>query len=78
MSHNQNPVLTMVYPEPCKELRRRISAAISGWDCSLLTFTYPGVEHVTQRKAFGGELSTAAQSDLKALFLSLHIKELGT
>ena len=27
----------MVDPEPCKELRRRISAAIYGWDCPLLT-----------------------------------------
>ena len=38
MSHNQNPVLK------CKELRRRISAAISGWDCPLLTFIYPGFD----------------------------------
>ena len=34
----------MVYPEPCKELRRRISATISGWDCPLLTFIYPGFD----------------------------------
>ena len=28
----------MVYPEPCKELRRQNSATISGCDCPLLTF----------------------------------------
>ena len=44
------PDIQMVYPEACKELRRRISATISGWDCPLLTFIYkyPGFEHVTQ------------------------------
>ena len=36
----------MVNPGPCKELRRRKSATISGWDCPLLTFIYPGFEHV--------------------------------
>ena len=30
----------MVDPEPCKELSRRISAAISGWDRPLLAFIY--------------------------------------
>ena len=36
----------MVDPEPCKELNRRISSAIYGWDCPLLTFTYeyPGFD----------------------------------
>ena len=34
----------VVIPEPCKELRRRISAAIYGWDYSLLTFIYPGCD----------------------------------
>ena len=32
----------MVYPEPCKELRRRLSATISGWDC-LPSFIDPRV-----------------------------------
>ena len=27
-----------------QELRRRISAAIYGWDCPLLTFIYPGFD----------------------------------
>ena len=35
------PGIKMVYPEPCKELGRRISATISGWDCPLLTLIYP-------------------------------------
>ena len=34
------PGIRMAYPEPLKELRRRISAAICGWDHPLLTFTY--------------------------------------
>ena len=37
----------MVDPEPCKEPRRRISAAIYGWDRPL-TFTSPGFEQVAQ------------------------------
>ena len=32
----------VVIPEPCKEFRRRISAAISGWNRPVLTFIYPG------------------------------------
>ena len=32
----------MVYPEPCKELRRRVSVAIHSWDCPL-TFIYQRV-----------------------------------
>ena len=36
--------MKMVDPEPCKELRSRISAAIFGWDCPLLTFIYPGFD----------------------------------
>ena len=35
------PGTQMVYPEPCTGLRRRISAAIYGWDRPLLTFIYP-------------------------------------
>ena len=38
----------MVHPEPCKELGRRIFAAISGWDRPLLTFIYLGFEPVAQ------------------------------
>ena len=38
------PGTKMVYPEPCKELRRRNSAAVSGWDCPLPTFIYPGFD----------------------------------
>ena len=34
----------VVIPELCKEFRRRISAAISGWDRPLLTFIYPGFD----------------------------------
>ena len=34
----------VIIPEPCKELRRRISAAIYGWDCPLPTFIYPGFD----------------------------------
>ena len=46
----------MVDPEPCKELRRRNSAAIYG-DHPLLTFIYPGVEHVAGSHVlgFGGD-----------------------
>ena len=36
------PGTKMVHPEPCKEIRRRISAAIYGWDWPLLIFIYPG------------------------------------
>ena len=36
----------MVDPEPCKDLRRRMSAAIHGWDRPLLTFTHPAFEDV--------------------------------
>ena len=36
------PGTKMVYPEPCTGLRRRISAAIYGWDRPILTFIYPG------------------------------------
>ena len=43
MSHNQNPVQEIVYPELCKELRRRRSAAIYGWDRPLLSFIYQRV-----------------------------------
>ena len=43
VSNNQNRFGTkMVYPELRKALRRRISAAIYGWDCPLLTVIYPG------------------------------------
>ena len=38
----------MVYPEPCKEFRRQISAAIYGWDCPLLAITRTGFEDVAQ------------------------------
>ena len=38
------PGSKMVDPEPCKELRRRISAAIRGWEYPLLTFIYPGFD----------------------------------
>ena len=34
----------VVIPEPCTGLRRRISAAIYGWDRPLLTFIYPGFD----------------------------------
>ena len=36
--------IEMVDPEPCKELRRRNSAAISGWEHPLLTFIYPSFD----------------------------------
>ena len=36
--------IKMVDPEPCKELRRRISAAIYGWACPLLPFIYTGFD----------------------------------
>ena len=36
------PGIKMDYPEPCKELRRRICATLFGWDCPLLTFIYLG------------------------------------
>ena len=38
MSHNQNPVLQWRI--------RKAAATISGWDCPLPTFIYPGFEHV--------------------------------
>ena len=38
------PGTNMVNPELCKGLRRRISAAIYGWDCPLLSFIYPGFD----------------------------------
>ena len=37
-------IKTVVIPEPCKESRRRISAALHGWDCALLTFIYSGFD----------------------------------
>ena len=37
----RGPATKMVHPEPCKELRRRISATIYGWDRPLLPFIYP-------------------------------------
>ena len=37
------PGVKMVDPQPCKESRRRISAAIYGWDWPLLTFINPRV-----------------------------------
>ena len=36
--------IKMVDLEPWKEIRRRISATIYGWDCPLLTFIYPGFD----------------------------------
>ena len=45
MCHNQNPVLKWSIPRTIlQELRMRISATISGWDCPLLTFIYPGFD----------------------------------
>ena len=45
VSHNQKAGNKMVViPEPCKELRRRISARIYGWEYPLLTFIYPGFD----------------------------------
>ena len=41
LSHNQNPVVKW---STHKELRRRISAAIYGWDSPLLTFIYSGFD----------------------------------
>ena len=38
------PGSKMVDPDLCKEFRRRISAAIYGWDCPLVTFIYPGFD----------------------------------
>ena len=38
------PGTKMVYPEPCKELRRRISAASYGWEYPLLTSIYSGFD----------------------------------
>ena len=40
---DQNRFGMVVIPE-CRELKRRISATISGWDCPLLTFIYPGFD----------------------------------
>ena len=40
------PGVKMVDLEPCKEIPRRISAAIYGWDGPLLTFIHPRFEHV--------------------------------
>ena len=34
------PGIKMIDPEPCKEIQRRISATIYGWDGPLLTFIY--------------------------------------
>ena len=42
-SAEPKPGTKMVHPEPCKELRRRRSAAIL-WLGSSLTFTYPGFD----------------------------------
>ena len=59
MSHNQNPVYSkVVYPEPCKEIRRR-PQLFSGWD--LLTFIYPGFdcgsnEHTIYWRVFLGRV----------------------
>ena len=49
-SHTSAVASKMVYPEPGKELRRRISAAMYGWDNPFLTFLDPGFEHVAQMK----------------------------
>ena len=38
------PGIKMVDPELCKEIQSRISAAVFGWDCPLLTFIYPGFD----------------------------------
>ena len=41
----QNPVLKWSIPRTMlPELRRRIAAAIYGWDCPFLTFIYPGFD----------------------------------
>ena len=50
VSHNQNSVVKWS-TQPCKELSRRISAAISGLDCSLLTFIYPGFDYDSIEKS---------------------------
>ena len=51
--------IEMVYPEPCKRIKKA-AAAISGWDCPLLTFIYPGfdcgsfwIEQLAKREAQG-------------------------
>ena len=54
----------MVYPEPCKELRRRISAAISGWDCLLPTFICPGFDCGSHAPKASGPEAGAPGSNL--------------
>ena len=45
ISHNQNLVrIKTLYPNQCKELRRRKTATDSGWDFPLLTSTCPGLD----------------------------------
>ena len=45
VSHNQHPERKYSRPRTMlQELRRRISAAIYGWVCPLLTFIYPGFD----------------------------------
>ena len=53
----------VVVPEPCQELRRRISEAIYGWDCPVLTFAYP-VLIVTHLKTGANTAEIAAVSFL--------------
>ena len=43
LNDNQNPVKWSTQT-PCKEIRRRTSATIYGWECPLLTFIYPGFD----------------------------------
>ena len=47
------PGTKMVNPEPYKGLRRRISAAIYGWDRPLLPFIYPGFDCDSARLKHG-------------------------
>ena len=48
------PGTKMMNPEPCGELKRRISATIYGWDCPLLTFIYPGFDSDSSRSNVWG------------------------
>ena len=47
MSHNQNPVLKWSTQNRASRIKKA-AATISGWDCPLLTFIYPGFEQVAQ------------------------------
>ena len=80
LGHNQNrPVLKWAYSQNhASKLRRRISATISGWDCPLPTFIYPGFDCGSPEGTSDfGHVEQMKRGNCSSIFCLLVLRERG-